>query len=51
MENCPMMDMMGMGWMMGGVALIWLLLVVVLLLSIAALWKYLRSGHRQPPAT
>ncbi|MGH8179297.1 MAG: hypothetical protein ACREV5_23820 [Steroidobacter sp.] len=49
--NCPMMDMAGMGWMMAGVALFWLLFVVALLLSIAALWKYLRSGHTRPPAT
>lgn len=30
-------------WMMGGMALIWVLAVIVLLLSIAALVKYLRS--------
>ena len=31
----------GMGAMMGGMALVWLLLVVLLLLGIAALMKYL----------
>lgn len=48
MANCPMMDMPGMGLMMGGTALIGILLLVALLLSIAALWKYLRSGHSKP---
>lgn len=38
-----MHDMGSMGWMMGGMSLIWLLVVVVLLLAIAALVKYLRS--------
>jgi hypothetical protein len=33
---------MGM-WMMGGMALIWVLVFVALLLAIAALLKYLRS--------
>ncbi|MFC5507615.1 hypothetical protein [Bosea massiliensis] len=33
----------GMGWMMGGVALIWLLVALLLVLGIAALVKYLRS--------
>jgi hypothetical protein len=42
------MDCMGemgpmMGWMMGGVALVWLLVVVGLALGIAGLVKYLRS--------
>ncbi len=37
-----MMDgMQGMGWMMGGMGLVWLLVVVVLLLAAAALVKYL----------
>ena len=35
-----MMD--GMGWMMGGMALVWILVLVVLVLVIAALIKYLR---------
>lgn len=48
--ECPMMNMTGMGWMMGGMAVISILLVVALLLSIAALWKYLRSGPARPPA-
>ncbi len=38
-----MMEMMdGMGWMMGGMALVWLLVVLVLILAIAALVKHLR---------
>ena len=36
-------DMDGMGWMMGGVGLVWLLLVVAMLVAIIALIKYLRS--------
>ena len=41
--DCPMMGMMdGMGWMMSGMALIWLLVIIVLVLGIAALVKYLR---------
>ena len=35
-----MMD--GMGWMMGGMGLIWILILVVLVLAAAALIKYLR---------
>lgn len=39
-----MMSGMGdMGWMMGGMALIWLLIIVGLILAIVALIKYLRS--------
>ena len=37
-----MMD--GMGWMMGGMGLLWLLVLVLVVLGIAALVKYLRSG-------
>lgn len=37
-----MMDSMGMGWMMGGMALVWILVVIVLVLAIAALVKFLR---------
>jgi hypothetical protein len=33
----------GMGWMMGGMAIGWVLLVVVLILAGFALIKYLRS--------
>lgn len=33
----------GMGWMMGGMALRWLLALVVLILGVAAPIKYLRS--------
>ena len=39
-----MMGMMdGMGWMIGGMALIWLLVAVLLVLGVAALVKYLRQ--------
>jgi hypothetical protein len=39
-----MMGMMDdMGWIMGGMGLIWLLAALVLVLAIAALMKYLRS--------
>ncbi len=41
-----MMNMMdGMGWMMGGMALLWLLLAVLLVLGIAALAKYVFGGR------
>lgn len=43
MQNCPM----GGGMMMIGLALVWLLIVAALLLAIAALVKYLRSGPGQ----
>jgi hypothetical protein len=36
-----MMD--GGTWMMGGIALVWILTLVVLVLAIAALVKYLRG--------
>ena len=39
--NCPMVG--GGGMMMVGVGLVWLLVIVALLLSIAALVQYLRS--------
>ena len=40
-----MMDRMmdGMGWMMGGMALIWILVLVALVLGVVALIKYLRT--------
>lgn len=39
-----MMDeMCGMGWMMGGMAVVGLLIIVALILAIAALIKFLRS--------
>jgi hypothetical protein len=38
-----MMNGAGMGWMMGGMALIWVLTFVALILGIAALIKYLRT--------
>lgn len=39
-----MMDgMSGMGWGMGAMSLVWILLVVVLILGAAALIKYLRT--------
>lgn len=44
MEGCPMMQ--GGGLMMISMGLIWILIVVALLLAIAALVKYLRSGSR-----
>ncbi len=38
------MEMMdGMGWMMGGMALIWIVALIVLVLVALALVKYLRS--------
>lgn len=37
-----MMDMGGMGWMMGGGIVIGILVVVLLVLAIAALLKYIR---------
>jgi hypothetical protein len=40
-----MHDMMGGGWMMWGMGFIWLLVVIVLVLAIAALVKYLFSGR------
>ena len=41
-----MMNMMdGMGWMMGGMALLWLLLAALLVLGIAALTKYVFGGR------
>ena len=45
-----MNDMMngGMGWMMVGMGLLWLLVVVVLVLAAAALVKYLVSTRRDP---
>ena len=39
-----MQHMDGMGWMMGGMGLLWLLLLVLLALGIAVLVKYLRSN-------
>lgn len=45
MQNCPTMAGGG-GLMMIGMGAIWLLTVIVLVLGIAALVKYLRSGIR-----
>jgi tellurite resistance protein TehA-like permease len=44
-----MMDHMlnGMGAMMWGMGLLWLLLIIVLVLAPAALVKYLRSDNRR----
>ncbi len=39
-----MQGMQGAGWMMGGMGLVWLLLPVLIVLGIAALVRYLRSG-------
>lgn len=36
-------DMGGMGWMMGGMAVVGLLIIGALILAIAALIKFLRS--------
>jgi hypothetical protein len=36
-----MMD--GMGWMMGGMGLLWILVLILVVLGIAALVKYLLS--------
>ena len=44
MVGCPMME--GGGMMMIGMGLVWLLTIVTLLLAIAALVKYLRSGPK-----
>ena len=40
-----MTDMMGSmtGWMMGGMGLVWILVIIVLVLGIAALIKYLKN--------
>lgn len=40
-KDTAMMD--GGMWMMGGIALVWILTLVVLVLAIAALVKYLRG--------
>lgn len=43
-----MMDgMMGGGWMMLGMGIVWLLVVVLLVLGVAALAKYLFFGGRR----
>ena len=44
-----MMGMEGMGWMRGGMMLLWILIGMLLVLGIAALWKYLRSDRKPPP--
>ncbi|MBX3562673.1 MAG: hypothetical protein KF780_12785 [Sphingomonas sp.] len=44
MNDCP--GMTGGGMMMIGMGLVWLLVLAALLLGIAALVKYLRSGPR-----
>jgi hypothetical protein len=43
MTDSMMDGMLGMGWMMGGMAVIWILVLLALVLGIAALIKYLRS--------
>lgn len=45
MHGCPMMGGTGGTIMMITMAVIWILMVAALLLSIAALIKYLRSGR------
>jgi hypothetical protein len=44
--GAPLMDMDGMGWMMGGMGLFGLLLLILLVLGIAALVKYLSSRRK-----
>tara|TARA_R110001592_G_scaffold77820_1_gene234001 strand:+ start:16077 stop:16223 length:147 start_codon:yes stop_codon:yes gene_type:complete len=44
-EDRKMMNDMGMGMMLG-MGLVWLLIIGVLVLSIAVLWKYLRSKEK-----
>ncbi len=44
-----MMNMEGMGWMMGGGAVVGILVVVLLVVGIADGVKYLRSGRQPPP--
>ena len=42
------MDMMnGMGWMMSGMAMLWVLVVILIVLGIAALAKYLFEPTRR----
>lgn len=41
--NC-MADMSGMGWMMAAMGTAGILLLAVLVLAVAALFKYLRAG-------
>jgi hypothetical protein len=36
----------GMGWAMGGMGILWILLLVLVVLGIAALAKYLMSGRK-----
>lgn len=40
-------DMMGGGWMMLGMGTLWLLVVMLLVLGVAALAKYLLFGGRR----
>jgi hypothetical protein len=47
MHGCPMMSGSGGIAMMIAMGLIWILIVAALLLSIAALVKYLRSTHNR----
>lgn len=44
-HGCPMMGGAGGAWMMIGMGIVWLLTIAVLILGIAALVKYLRSGQ------
>ena len=48
-KGCYMMNMEGMGWMMGGGAVVGILVVVLLVVGVAVGVKYLRSGRQQPP--
>lgn len=43
MMDMEKMNMDGMGWMMGGMSIIWLLVAIFLILGIVAFIKYLRK--------
>lgn len=50
MTDCfSFMDMNSMGWMMWAGGLFWLLVLAVLILTVAGLTKYLRSGRIKAP--
>lgn len=43
--NGMMHNMEGMGWMMGAMGIVWIVVIIFLVLGIAAFVKYLRSGR------
>jgi hypothetical protein len=50
MTDCfSFMSTNGMGWMMWGAGLFWLLVLVLLILGAAALIKHLRADRRSTP--